>query len=162
MLSRASLKLPLHFRQFRGGLAVFRVRGAVRRLDQGKVLPRQVQIIAELGERVALRGNLLSGQRAGLDGIPGRFLVDPVRLGAGIFRIQLEQARREDIRLLIGIDDVQILFELRKRQVGLLHLRLQLIELLFHEGRQVGRGLDAQVVGVREIRLGDGVGHVRC
>jgi len=52
----------------------------------------------------------------------------------GVFRIQLEQTRRENIGFFVGIHDVQSFLELRERLVGLPHLCFQFVELLFHEG----------------------------
>ena len=41
-----------------------------------------------------------------------------------------------------------------------LHLRLEFLQLLFHEGGEAGRGAVADVVGVLDVRLGDAVGDV--
>ena len=92
--------------------------------------------------------------------IVGRFLAHPVGLGVGVFGVQLQQARREDAGLLLRVDDVEFALELGQRRAGPLHLRLQFLQLLFHEGGEVGGRLVANVIRVFQVGARDGIGRV--
>ena len=67
---------------------------------------------------------------------------------------------RKDAGLFLRIDHVQFALELRQRRGGALHLGLQLLELLFHEVGQRGRGTEPDVIGVLHIGARHRVGHV--
>ena len=95
-----------------------------------------------------------------LDRPVSRFLPDAVALRVRILFVELEQPRREDVRLLLRADDVELALELRQRHAGPLHLGAKLLLLLLHELREPGGGAVADVVGVLQIRLRDSVGDV--
>ena len=53
------------------------------------------------------------------DGIVGGLLADAIGLGGGVVGIELEEAGREDAGFLLGVDDVEVLFELGEGFGGL-------------------------------------------
>jgi hypothetical protein len=59
-----------------------------------------------------------------------------------------------------GVNDVQLLLELRQGRVGALHLGLQLFELPFHKCGQAGGGTEPDIERVLHIRAGNCIGNI--
>ena len=129
-------------------------------LDDGELLAGLIEAVGEFAKLFALGGRLGGLQRTALHRIVGGLLADAIALGVGELGVELEQAGGEDAGLLLGVDDAQVLFELRQGGGGALHFGLELFHLLLHEGGEAGGGPEADVVGVLDVAVGDGVGDI--
>ena len=112
MLLFEGVELALELGDLGGGLLVLGVVGAVLGLDCGELLAGLIEAVGEAAELFALGGGLGGFERAALDGVVGGLLADAVGLGGGVLGVELEQAGGEDAGLLLGVDDVQLVFEL--------------------------------------------------
>src|ERR1035437_7441784 len=139
---------------------VLGVVGAVLRFHAGKLLAGLIQAIRQLAELLTLGGRLGGLQRTALHRIKGGLLADTIALGSGELRVELEQARGEDAGFLLRVNDAQVSFELRQSGGGALHFGFELFHLLLHEGGEAGSGGKADVIGVQDVALGDGVGDI--
>ena len=134
-IAAQALELLFEFRLLRDGLTVVRMSWTMNRFLLSNLGTGLVQRLVQLGELFALGGNLRGFERTRFHRVPGSLFPNPVRLCGCVFGIELEQARRKDVRLFFWVNDVQVLFKLRKGKPGFLHFCLQFIELFLHERR---------------------------
>ena len=84
---------------------------AVVILDFGEFLFGVVEVFGEFLERLALRRDLRGRQRSVFYRVVGGFLLHAIGLRVGVFVVQLQQARGEDVGFFLGIDDVELALE---------------------------------------------------
>ncbi len=72
----------------------------------------------------------------------------------------MQQPGGKHIGFFLGIDHIEIFFEVGQRARGALHLRLQLFQLLFHIARHLRSCLIANVVRMTYVAAGNFVDHV--
>jgi hypothetical protein len=155
-----AVELAFQFGELRIGFLVLGMGGAVLGFDGCELFAGFINAVGEAAKLIALSGGQRGIQRTALYGIEAGLLPDTVGLGVGELGVELKQARREDAGLLLRIDDTEVLLESDQGGGGALHLGLEFLHLLFHELREAGSGIEADVVCVQDVAVGDGIGDV--